>query len=681
MEQKRKSELSNDVLWTFDAVHGTIDIGMIPFPEILPATRLLLTCPAIERLRNIKQLGFVSRSYSAADHSRYSHAVGTMYMMGGMITRIKNGKRGFPDELFQALKRNFDEDFAKNDGEEGYKINHERLNKHLLLAALLQDTGELPFGQATKEVFTASDTTRKAVSSLGFEDISNWKTKDIFTVACTMDFAKQERNREEFDDISLPLFAFLVTGHMIDRVKDCQPLMMLRHMLDGAVDADRLDYVYRDGHHTMGNFGSPSAVIDSLLYYDERGPVFSDPGPVSNLILMRAHLYTNVYLSSPDRFQSVLLLEILNGLFEASFTNKNLERALGKNELKKNLSVNDFLQLDDASLIRRLRRIYAGRKDLDLASRIETALDVFLNHQDDYESRWLAPTHNGTPPDDARLPEDLYYDTFSGKQPVIYQEKSIRIESSKYEETSETIYLENCSGVFDSLTGRTVSPLPDPQGILAFFPEEDKTRLRKDIWEPIRKGLKDGWLYAFLKRLEWNRTHRDTTASPSQLPSDTCHKPGFSGPSIFISFANEDLVQVMRLVAKLYERKRRYVILAGSAPGYGTEPILNSLRHVDQASAFIVVLSTAYVQKYAEPNKTICNELIRIFRRADKGGVAFVQADKVNDPDLVLPWRAFDFQGAPFVGDPISERDDEGLSELVRQVLQQLPNDDREPSV
>jgi len=64
-------------------------------------------------------------------------------------------------------------------------------------------------------------------------------------------------------------------------------LRTLRHMIEGEVDADRLDYVYRDAHHTVGGRGSPEAVIDSLLAYDEAGPIFSEPGPVSEFFATR----------------------------------------------------------------------------------------------------------------------------------------------------------------------------------------------------------------------------------------------------------------------------------------------------------------------------------------------------------------------------------------------------------
>jgi HD superfamily phosphohydrolase len=42
----------------------------------------------LDRLRRIKQLGFASYGYLAADHSRYAHAVGTMHVMQAILSRL-----------------------------------------------------------------------------------------------------------------------------------------------------------------------------------------------------------------------------------------------------------------------------------------------------------------------------------------------------------------------------------------------------------------------------------------------------------------------------------------------------------------------------------------------------------------------------------------------------------------
>ena len=93
-----------------------------------------------------------------------------------------------------------------------------------------------------------------------------------------------------------------------------EKLKPLRHMTDGAVDADRLDYVFRDAHHTIGSLGIVDSVIDTVLSYDEHGPIFSDFGPVANFLVTRARLYATVYLSSANRFRVQLLITALRGI-------------------------------------------------------------------------------------------------------------------------------------------------------------------------------------------------------------------------------------------------------------------------------------------------------------------------------------------------------------------------------
>ena len=173
----------SSLVWKYDAIHGYVDIhdpvgddGVI---------RQLLSSPVLQRLRRIKQLGFASQSYPAADHSRYAHALGTMHTMRMLLRRLL-AVNGLPSDLFGDLKACFPRTFRGNITDDS-----NILMQHMLVAALLQDVGELPFNQSSIYFFRPSNELRGAVEdSVGFP-VGNWDDKDIFTIGylSSIDFA------------------------------------------------------------------------------------------------------------------------------------------------------------------------------------------------------------------------------------------------------------------------------------------------------------------------------------------------------------------------------------------------------------------------------------------------------------------------------------------------------------
>src|ERR1051326_3947767 len=119
----------------------------------------LLTTPMVSRLREVRQLGYTSHNYTAADHTRFGHAIGTMRILRAMIHRLeRTGHFPITTKTIQAVIDPFP--MAKKDAKKdpvAYVIHH------MLAAAILQDVGELPFGQATASVFSASPILRDSV--------------------------------------------------------------------------------------------------------------------------------------------------------------------------------------------------------------------------------------------------------------------------------------------------------------------------------------------------------------------------------------------------------------------------------------------------------------------------------------------------------------------------------------
>lgn len=469
----------SNLLWRFDAVHGYIDITDATNSNESGTIAKLLRTPFLERLRRIKQLGFASLSYLSADHSRYAHALGTMHMMRMLLKRIFT-VQGFSFQLFEDLEKYFPKAFKNRDSN-----NQDILIQHMLVASLLQDIGELPFMQATKHFFNPSDSLKRSVAnSVGF-DITNWKNKDIFTIACIY----SEHILKLLDNLSLSFIVFLITGksHPDRKLFENKNLSQLRHIIDGVVDADRLDYVFRDAHHTIGTFGTSSSVINSLLYYDELGPVFSDPGPVANFLATRGHLYSTVYLDYANRFNVLLLINFLKGVLSSEECTKNFFETLKPNDL----SLEDFLELDDVSLFSRITYFSSSKNERQLPQKSRNALKLLVGQDFEYICFWLPCKKDSIPINNIELPDDLYFDTFNNQKHLIYQANSVRIQASKFQEFGKTIPLEECGGSFSAMLKNQWSVLPMPESILIFAPK----KRRQGAWQEFQRGVDEGWLY------------------------------------------------------------------------------------------------------------------------------------------------------------------------------------------
>src|SRR5690606_26808831 len=89
----------------------------------------LLETREVQRLRKIHQLGLTSLAYPGADHSRFSHAIGTAHVMVRFIERIRSISGDLPYWQRLTSERAVD----------------------ALAAALLHDVGHGPFSHLFEE--------------------------------------------------------------------------------------------------------------------------------------------------------------------------------------------------------------------------------------------------------------------------------------------------------------------------------------------------------------------------------------------------------------------------------------------------------------------------------------------------------------------------------------------------
>ncbi|MCP4371261.1 MAG: hypothetical protein GY797_24565 [Deltaproteobacteria bacterium] len=590
-----------NLLWRFDAIHGHIDIRDVIDVESKAIIAKLLKSPVLERLRRIKQLGFASQSYPAADHSRYAHALGTMHMMRRLLAHL-NFEQTLPDNFFEELIGCFHE-----------LTNYNMLVQHLLVTALIQDIGELPFGQVTQYFYRPSDTTRYLVRKKTGIDISGIKDKDIFTIACL--YNKETLIPELLTGLSLHFLVFLLTGLLPSEMNINQSirshLKRLRNMLDSAVDADRLDYVFRDAHDTVGGLGTSQAIVESLLNYDEFGPIFSDPGPVSHFLTARAYLFSTVYGAPANRFHMILLANFLQGVANEKACADEFFK-----EHQRKLTTEDFLEIDDVSLNAKITLFVSHstlKRKLNLKAR--NALELLIGNGVEYQCFWLPPGKNEEQCSDMDLPDELFFDAFyDQRQRIVYKPGTIRIDSGRFKHFETPVLLEECSGPFNPIFEASYPILPMSECILLFTPKE-KTDRRGKMWEDFDRALGNGTIHEQLKRSETvmsNQTGNIYELGNIKLPFELYQKITdvlTSLPNIHDNAAQRAFIYSAGLDAELVNQ-----ISLGAPPMQFVQLLVATLGRygtlVDGRNALAALLEAAK-NHIGQEGKAYCDSLIR----------------------------------------------------------------------
>lgn len=208
--------------------------------------------PLFQRQRAIKQLGFTYLVYPGAMHTRFSHMLGALNLMGRALEVLRQKGVQISDDECQAAK----------------------------LAILLHDVGHGPF----------SHTSERALCNVHHEHL-------------TLLFM-QQIDRETNGRLQLAISIF----------NDTYPRRFLHQLVSSQLDMDRLDYLGRDSFFTGVSEGivgtdriiSMLNVHNDQLVVDEKG-IYS----IEKFIISRRLMYWQVYLhktviAADNLFYSIL---------------------------------------------------------------------------------------------------------------------------------------------------------------------------------------------------------------------------------------------------------------------------------------------------------------------------------------------------------------------------------------
>lgn len=291
-----------------DPVHGLIAIDE-GSPEGRVLVRLIDT-PEVQRLRRIRQLGLAHYAFQGAEHSRFTHSVGALHLMGKLLDQLARG----------------------------YTIDSE-LAFYARVAALLHDIGHGPFSHVSERIFG--------------HDHESWTLRILHDDSTGVHRVLSEYAR------ALPSYIESMINGMAKPGYLCS-------LVSSQLDVDRLDYLLRDSLMTGVKYGIFD--LDRLAHMLRIAPegdkiVVAAGGviPVEKYIQARYHMYRQVYLHKTVTAAEAMLAGLLRRAADLLRAGEEtgldpespLARALTEPE---ELMLPDYLELDDTEVLSQIKR-------------------------------------------------------------------------------------------------------------------------------------------------------------------------------------------------------------------------------------------------------------------------------------------------------------------------------------
>ena len=306
-----------------DPIHGAIEINA--------DERALVDSPQYQRLRNVKQLGFADLAFPGATHTRYAHGLGAMFVATRVFDALAP-KLGLPDP------------------------ERARIRQTLRLAVLFHDLGHAPLSHATERIMPPAADLRVPdwTQAAGRRAPGRQANHEDYTLKLVLDsgLAAEMARRLSPLGIEPAHVAALMCGRpppggdpFRAGARDLLPL--LRQIVSGELDADRMDYLQRDSFYTGVNYGKFDLdwIVQNLETVEQGGRVYlalqhRAVFAFEDFLLSRYHMFLSVYF----HYASVGYEQLLHRYCDTS-----------GDEYRLPADVDEFLEHDDVALLSALR--------------------------------------------------------------------------------------------------------------------------------------------------------------------------------------------------------------------------------------------------------------------------------------------------------------------------------------
>ncbi len=285
-----------------DPIHGFIRTD--------PLESALVSSRPLQRLRFVRQLGLTFLIYPGAEHSRFSHVLGTMHLAGRVYDALAGRANSPLDPDPKALERRL-----------------------VRVAALVHDIGHAPFSHTAEDLFDEEidheEMTWRLLMSPELTTIFEQLGDGVDAEAVVRVLAKKGRNDRE---------------HLLSEV------------ITGELDVDKMDYLLRDSLYCGVRYGTYDLerLIDTVEPLREPGDGTTS-GPINRrwhiglvaggvhaleaLVMARYYMFTQVYFNPTGKAMELHLNEWL--------------RAEGR---RWSSDPATFLEQDDVTVLEAMRR-------------------------------------------------------------------------------------------------------------------------------------------------------------------------------------------------------------------------------------------------------------------------------------------------------------------------------------
>lgn len=280
----------------------------IPMEQDVPFTRrvrAVVDTPAFQRLAHITQLGLASRVYPGATHTRFEHALGVFHNATRYLRQLAR------DERFR-------------------RVVDPHAAEVLLVSALLHDLGHWPFCHPIEDMALA--------------DIPRHEEFAEAYLAGDTELSEVLRTHWQVEPQEV---LSVLNGGEQSTDADTPAMPLLRSILSGPIDIDKMDYLDRDSLHAGVPYGrnfDRNRLIQSLLV-NERGDglAISSKGKTAAelMVFARYVMFSEVYWHHAVRSATCMFARAFFGMHGE-------------------LDLRSFFQESETETIRILRRISAG---------------------------------------------------------------------------------------------------------------------------------------------------------------------------------------------------------------------------------------------------------------------------------------------------------------------------------
>ena len=330
--------------------------------------------PYFSRLHGIKQLGLSSFEYPSASHSRFEHCLGTLHVAEEMCTALLESSDQGSKDIINALKKG-------------------KIWRLARLSGLLHDLGHGPYSHTMEELMArnpgyALDLKNELPTLLQWDhglkkSLHNHKSLEKYLPSKLNEHESftQLAIIREFDQLVSHLGGdTIVIGllNVLTKSPHNNVERIVGKIIDGDIDADKIDYLLRDTHHV--GFRHTSVDLHDIVKNLRLTRVWIDEKPEWEIgVSSRGVLAVEGLLLTRNRHYDTLATNPDSRRFEIGFI-KAFERALRshrKNTIKRFMYNAYWNQTDEVLLLEAKRRFNLDiRRKMERAAKLEPLIDA-----------------------------------------------------------------------------------------------------------------------------------------------------------------------------------------------------------------------------------------------------------------------------------------------------------------